>query len=189
MMNRFVDRYCKALDALIALLLAAMVLLVFGNVVLRYVFNSGITVSEEMSRWMFVWLTFIGAVIAVHRHAHLGTDALVGRLPAGGKRVCLVIGHLLMLWICWLLLQGTWQQVLINASVTAPASGLPVAIVYAGGLFFAVSAAPLLLIDLLRAIRGELSDDELVMIQESEDMTRLADVADRPATTSGRQAA
>jgi TRAP-type C4-dicarboxylate transport system permease small subunit len=187
-MNRFFDRYCRVLDGLIALLLAAMVVLVFSNVVLRYIFNSGITVSEEMSRWMFVWLTFIGAVIAVHRRAHLGTDVLVGRLPPGGKRALLIVGHLLMLWICWLLLKGSWQQVLINADVTAPASGFSVGIVYAAGVFFAVSTFPLLLIDLVRAIRGQLTDEELVMIKESEDMTRLEDAAEagKPA---GRQAA
>ena len=50
-MNRMIDGYCRVLDALIALLLAAMVVLVFGNVVLRYGFNSGITVSEEMSAY------------------------------------------------------------------------------------------------------------------------------------------
>ncbi len=49
-----------------------MVVLVFGNVVLRYAFNSGITVSEELSRWLFVWLTFVGAVVALRDHAHLG---------------------------------------------------------------------------------------------------------------------
>jgi TRAP-type C4-dicarboxylate transport system permease small subunit len=187
-MNSFFDRYCRLLDGLIALLLAAMVVLVFSNVVLRYIFNSGITVSEEMSRWMFVWLTFIGAVIAVHRRAHLGTDVLVRRLPPGGKRALLVVGHLLMLWICWLLLKGSWQQVLINADVTAPASGFSVGIVYAAGVFFAVSTFPLLAIDLVRAIRGQLTEDELVMIKESEDMTRLEDAAEagKPA---GRQAA
>ena len=47
-------------------LMAVMVVLVFGNVVMRYVFNSGITLSEELSRWLFVWLTFLGAVIAMH---------------------------------------------------------------------------------------------------------------------------
>jgi TRAP-type C4-dicarboxylate transport system permease small subunit len=160
-------------------------------VVLRYAFNSGITVSEEMSRWMFVWLTFIGAVVAVHRHAHLGTDVLLAHLPTLAKRACLVLGHALMLWICWLLLKGSWQQMLINANVTAPASGAPVAIVYAAGVFFAVSTAPLLALDLWRALRDELADDELVMIQESEDLARLegdaaggrvaADAARRPA--------
>ena len=51
-----------------------MVVLVFGNVVLRYGFNSGITVSEELSRWLLVWLTFLGAIVAVREHAHLGVD-------------------------------------------------------------------------------------------------------------------
>src|SRR4051812_44840777 len=51
-MTKIFDGYCKLLDALIALALAVMVVLVFGNVVLRYAFNSGITVSEEVSRWL-----------------------------------------------------------------------------------------------------------------------------------------
>ena len=38
------------------LALVAMVIMVFGNVVLRYGFNKGITVSEEVSRWLFVWM-------------------------------------------------------------------------------------------------------------------------------------
>ncbi len=68
-----------------ALLLAVMVVLVFGNVVLRYGFNSGITLSEEVSRWMFIWLTFLGAVIALKERGHLGVDMLVGKLPACGQ--------------------------------------------------------------------------------------------------------
>ena len=89
-MNRLIDGYCGLLARLIALLLAAMVVLVFGNVVLRYVFNSGITVSEEISRWLFVWMTFLGAIVALKEHGHLGTDILVGRLGNRGKKLCLV---------------------------------------------------------------------------------------------------
>jgi TRAP-type transport system small permease protein len=166
-MNRLLDRYCRVLDTVIAMFLVVMVVLVFGNVVLRYAFNSGITVSEEISRWLFVWITFLGSIVALHRRAHLGTDVLVGRLPPAGKKACLVAGHLMMLWITWLLLRGSWQQAVINLSVTAPASGLPVAIVYGSGVVFAVSTAPILLLDLLRVLRGQLSDDELVMVQES----------------------
>ena len=65
--------------------LALMVVMVFGNVVLRYGFNSGITVSEELSRWLFVWMTFLGAARRAPRHAHLGTDMLVARLPLAGQ--------------------------------------------------------------------------------------------------------
>ena len=70
-MKQFLDVYCRVLSALMALLLAIMVVLVFGNVVLRYGFHSGITFSEEVSRWLFVWLTFMGAVVALHQKAHM----------------------------------------------------------------------------------------------------------------------
>ena len=80
-MQRWIDGYCRLLEIVIALLLALMVVLVFGNVVLRYGFNSGITVSEEVSRWAFVWLTFLGAIVALKEHGHLGSDMLVSRLP------------------------------------------------------------------------------------------------------------
>ena len=86
-MGVWVDRYCRLLEALMAILLAMMVVLVFGNVVLRYAANSGITVSEELSRWLFVWMTFLGAVVGLKEHAHLGTDMLVCRLGTRGKKV------------------------------------------------------------------------------------------------------
>ena len=68
--------------------LALMVIMVFGNVVLRYLFNSGITMSEELSRLLFLWLIFVGSVVAMKEHAHLGVDTLVSRLPRGGKVFC-----------------------------------------------------------------------------------------------------
>ena len=64
-MNIWIDPYCRLLDCSIALLPGLMVVLVFGNVVLRYAANSGITVSEELSRWLFVWMTFLGAIVAL----------------------------------------------------------------------------------------------------------------------------
>ncbi len=86
LVDAILHRYCKVLEVIIAICLMAMVVLVFGNVVLRYAFNSGITVSEELSRWFFVWLTFLGAVIALREHAHLGTEVVVGKLPPAAKR-------------------------------------------------------------------------------------------------------
>ena len=78
-MERLLDFYCRVLKGAIALCLAAMVVLVFTNVVLRYLFNSGIATSEELSRWLLVWLTFLGAIVAMREHAHLGVDSLIRR--------------------------------------------------------------------------------------------------------------
>jgi TRAP-type C4-dicarboxylate transport system permease small subunit len=172
-MTRWIDGYCRALEFLIALLLALMVVLVFGNVVLRYAFNSGITVSEEVSRWMFVWLTFLGAIVALKEHGHLGSDMLVSRLPVWGKRACLVLGQLLMLYVTWLLLRGAWEQARINLEVEAPVTGASVAIFYGAGIVFAISAAVLLLREMGRALAGRLSEAELVMVRESEESAEL----------------
>ena len=108
-MKSALDAFCKALIILSALLLALMVLLVFGNVVLRYALNSGITVSEEVSRWLFVWLTFLGAVVALHDNGHLGTDMLIGKLGPMGKRICMGLSLMLMLYCVWLIFKKDTQ--------------------------------------------------------------------------------
>ena len=164
------DRYCRIVEAFIAACLVLMVVLVFGNVVLRYGFNSGISVSEEISRWLFVWLTFMGAVVALHRHAHLGTEMLVGRLGPTGKKVCLVIGYVLMLMTCWFVFSGSLEQTKINWDVSAPSSGASMAWFYSVGLVFGVSAAVMLLNDLIKLLAGRATDADLVIVKESEDL-------------------
>ncbi|RYX95550.1 MAG: TRAP transporter small permease [Comamonadaceae bacterium] len=187
-MDTVIDKVCKGLEFLIALGLAMMVVLVFGNVVLRYGFNSGITVSEEVSRWLFIWGTFLGALVALREHGHLGVDMVVGRLPVLGKKICLIIGHLLMIFIVVLLAMGSWEQVKINWDVTAPSTGWSMAIVSSAGLVFGVLACGLLLLDFWKIVTGKLSDDELVMVQESEEAVQLKQVLDdarEPQGTSG----
>ena len=176
--DRVLRGYTRVLDALSGLCLAVMVVLVFGNVVLRYTMNSGITVSEELSRWLFVWLTFMGAVVALRDHGHLGTDALVSRLPAVGKKACLVLAQIAMLYVSWLLLSGSWAQMLINWETEAPVTGASVGIFYASGVLMGGSGIAILLHDLLRTLFVPLAEHELVMVQESEE---LAALAHRPA--------
>ncbi len=172
-MTKALNAYCQVLDFLMVLALAIMVTLVFGNVVLRYGFNSGIAVSEEVSRWLFLWLTFMGAVVALKEHGHLGTDMLVARLPAAGKKVCLVIAYLAMLYMTWLMLSGSWQQSVINWEVQAPVTGASVAIFYATGVFFGISGILILLRDLWHVLTGKLDDRDLLMVQDSEDLKQF----------------
>ncbi|GAA6120443.1 TRAP transporter small permease [Acidovorax sp. FG27] len=186
-MRVWIDGICKAIEALLAACLAVMVVLVFGNVVLRYGFNSGITVSEEVSRWLFIWITFLGAVVALKENSHLGVDMVVSKLPPAGRKFCLVASHGVMLYILWLLADGSLSQIEINREVTAPVTGASMAIIYLASLVFAVGAAVLLLGNLLRVVTGRLSDDELITIQESEEAAVLAQVLP-PASAAGREA-
>lgn len=169
MVQQFIDGFCKALNGVIALCLAVMVVLVFGNVVMRYGFNSGITLSEELSRWLFVWMTFMGAIVALREHGHLGTDMLVGKLSPRGKKLCLGLTYVLMLWMCALLFSGAYQQAVINWDSTSAVMEVSMAWVYVPGVVFAVLGGLILLTDLVRLLTGQTRDEELVMIQESEE--------------------
>jgi TRAP-type C4-dicarboxylate transport system permease small subunit len=167
--ERLVDLYCRLLKVAIALCLAAMVVLVFTNVVMRYLFNSGIPTSEELSRWLLVWLTFLGAIAALRQHAHLGVDTLVRALPALGRKICFIASYLLMLYADWLLTLGSWKQAALTFADTAPASGISVGLFfYSSGLVFGVSAAVILLLDLVLVLRGDVSEEDLIAIKEGE---------------------
>ncbi|MBS1226745.1 MAG: dctQ [Proteobacteria bacterium] len=168
-MTRIVDWYFHALKAMVVFFIASMVVLVLGNVILRYGFNSGITVSEELSRWGFVWLTFTGAVIAMREHTHLGMDTVVSKLPVLGKKICYVLSHVIMIGCVLLFMSGAYDQTMINIGVEAPASGLSSGFFYGVGLFFGVPALLILLYDLYMMVSGQLKDEELVRIRESEE--------------------
>ncbi len=169
-MAKAIDLYCQLLKAVIAICLAVMVVLVFGNVALRYIFNSGITMSEELSRWLLVWLTFLGAIVALRQHAHLGVDTLVRLLPPKGRLVCFFASYLLMLYADWLLTLGSWKQTVITFADQAPATGLSVGLFfYSSGVVFGVSAAVILIYDLLGVITGRVGGDDLIPVKESEE--------------------
>jgi len=171
-MARILDLYCGLLKFVIVLCLAAMVVLVFGNVVLRYGFNSGITISEELSRWLLVWLTFLGAIVAVREHAHLGVDTLVRMLPPKGRLICFIASYLLMLYADWLLMLGSWKQAVITFTDQAPATGLSVGLFfYSSGVVFGVSAAVILFVDLVRVLNGSASEQDLILVKESDEHT------------------
>lgn len=153
----------RALEFLMVLLLAGMVLMVFGNVVLRYGFNSGITVSEELSRYFFILLTFIGAVVTFRDNAHLGVESLVARFGRGGRLICLILTDIIILLCCAVFFWGTWMQSAINASNVAPVTGISMIWIFGVGYFTSLGIGALALIRLVRAVTGRITDDEIAM--------------------------
>ena len=148
------NRLARLSEYLLVLGLAGMVVMVFGNVVLRYGFSSGITFSEEVSRFLFVWITFLGAVLAFAQRAHIAMETMTNRLPQAARRVVAAISALLMLGCCMLMMIGGWEQTVINLKNYAPVSGLPRGAIYASAVVAGASLAVLLLLDLWRLLRG-----------------------------------
>ena len=80
MIERFAKRLEFLLKAIVMVLLACLVVLVFMQVVLRFVFSSGIAWSEEMSRYLFVWSVFLSIAVAVKQKSHLMMDYFVNKV-------------------------------------------------------------------------------------------------------------
>jgi len=168
MLRRLIDLFFKLLEFLVVLCLFAMVVMVFGNVVMRYAFNSGIVISEEMSRYAFIWLTYLGAMIAMREGGHLGVDTLVKWLPLAGKKVCFFLSESLMLFCNLLFFWGTWQMHELQVTNVSPVVGLSMIWIYGIGYLVAVVMALFNVVALYRLLTGQISEAELVTVVEAE---------------------
>jgi TRAP-type C4-dicarboxylate transport system permease small subunit len=94
---------------------------------------------------------------------------LVSRLGPFGKKLCLGASYCLMLFACWLLFKGAYDQAIINLSSTSAVMEASMAWLYLPGILFAVFGGLILLVEFVRLITGRVRDGDLVMIQESEE--------------------
>jgi len=160
-MGKANDYLWRGLEALLVILLAGMAIMVFGNVVLRYGFNSGILVSEELSRYFFVWLTFIGAVVTFRENAHLGVESLVQRFGRRGRLICMVMSDIIILGCMVAFFWGTWRQYGVNASMTAAVVGISMIWIYGIGFFTSIGIGALVVIRLFRVFTGRITEAEI----------------------------
>lgn len=135
-----------------ASILAVMAILVFTNVMLRYLFNSGIYWSEELARFLFMWLVFLGAIGALKDNQHLSVNIVVNSLSPALRKFLFVIGNLFILFVLWLVLGGSWKMVVINIGSKAPATGLPLWILYTIGILTSILMAIIVVIQIYRTL-------------------------------------
>lgn len=169
MLSRCIETYYTLLKHAIVALLAAMVLLVFSNVVLRYLTNQSIVFVDELSRWMLVYMVFLGAILGLRDYAHLGVDTLVRLASPKLRRVMFVVSHSLMMVCCLFIVKGSWAQVVINKTVTSASLPFNLWVFYGIGIIFGLSAFGILGAQLYAAITGKLSAEQLIAVKESEE--------------------
>ena len=124
------DRRLRAANRWLAiLLLAAMAVMVFANVALRFLTDQSILWVEEASRYTMVWLTFIGAGPVLRYGGHIGIDTLQQSAPRFAPAIRAAIFALLAVFFCVMIVVGvryarlTWAQ-------TTPVMEVPVGAVY-----------------------------------------------------------
>lgn len=167
-------KYLKRLDEwLIALLLAAMTLLTFTQVVLRYVFNSGFTWAQEFTSILFAFMIFIGISYGLRVGAHIGVDALVKLFPPPLRRALSILAVLCCLGYAGIIIFGSFQYVMKMKKIGIELEDLPIqiwmvrAILPVGFILLALQFVPVL----VNLIRGK--SDHLRLANEVEEVMKL----------------
>jgi TRAP-type C4-dicarboxylate transport system permease small subunit len=134
-----------ALHASAVLLFAVMVLLVLAQVVARRFFEP-LTWSEELARYLFIWVAFIGWVIATDRRSHIAIAQGLEHARPALQRALGWFADLSTLLLMGLLLRYGLQLVLNNRDIEAVSLPIPFALVYAAVPLAATSIAAIVIV-------------------------------------------
>jgi TRAP-type transport system small permease protein len=117
--------------AVLAVLTLTMFLVVFSQVLFRYVFNSPSPWTEEAARYLFIWISLVGAAFGVGQGSHFGFDLLVQKLPAGVQRAsgAWVVPACMSILVFVLVYHGFRMLRIVSFQVT-PALQMPMRYVY-----------------------------------------------------------
>ncbi len=142
-------------DWLMAALLAFMVVVVFSSVVLRYVFGTGWTGAEELSRLAFVWLVFVGVASSMRRGELMAFSIIRDRFPHLLRRIVDSISWLMVAGASCLAAMGGWNQMQFGWTINSPVVGYPLAMAMLPVMASMIALAILALIQLVNVWRGQ----------------------------------
>lgn len=141
-----------------ACIFLGMIGLVFLNAVLRYCFNSGYPPSEEWARFLFIYITFFGAIEAFYRKKHIAVEMVVDMLQGNCRKTMNIIAILLTISALVVLLQGGISYVLMTLDTYAIATYVNMSVINATLPIMAAAAIVLQLRDLIVIIRTPASE-------------------------------
>lgn len=150
---KIVDRIWAVIDKLIMWLMAlcfgGMTLIIFAQVIYRYVLKSPLAWSEELARYLFVWVSFIGSFVAARRNQHIGVELLVGKTKGVVRKALEAFAHLITAAFFGVILFFLVQMFPKLMLQTTSAMRIPMAIPYLG---VDIGAALMMLLYLYNAV-------------------------------------
>jgi TRAP-type transport system small permease protein len=159
-MRRIAQRFWSVIDLIMAILLAAMIALVFVNVVMRYGFSSGIRQSVELARLWFVWIVMLGAAVVLRRGEHLAvaefSEALFPRAVPTLRRICWIV----VIVAVGMLFVGALNQTMANWKNISQLTGLPSGLFYLAGVVSAIMMAGIAVVRLIDPMNVPDNSDE-----------------------------
>jgi len=148
-MYKLLDRIEKALDAVLVFMMIVMAGAVVLQVTSRYVFNNPTSWSEELARYLFVWITFLGAAVVIRKRRHVDVTVLTDRLPPGAAKVVYLVSDAAVLFMLGALTwAGAGLAIMAHRQLSA-AMDLPMSLAYSAmpigtGLMFVFLVATMI---------------------------------------------
>ncbi|MDR2708374.1 MAG: TRAP transporter small permease [Elusimicrobiota bacterium] len=173
MKKTFLDRLFRATEYFMAILLLAMVLFTLANVILRYFFNSSLIWSEELARFCFVWLIYIGIIGALRDNRHLFVDTVLSRLPNKARQIVYFLVQAISLVLFAIFAYGSWGLTALNFENTAEASGIPYAFLYGIGIITGVCGMIICLANIYKLIAKHESVADLLKARDEDVETEM----------------
>lgn len=159
-----------------AVIFLGMIGLVSYNAFLRYVFRSSFPPSEEWARFLFIYITFFGAIEAFYYHKHIAVDLLTDKLHGMTRKVIDIIATLFALAAMILLLIGGIEYVLQTNDTYSVATNINMTFVNAVLPICAAATIILQLRDLVRLLRMPASKCNPKLTKEEKIARTLKDV-------------
>lgn len=121
----------KTMRWVLIFLMTTLTFLVCIQVLFRYVFGNPLSWSEELARYLFVWLTFLGAAVGLRKKIHIGVDFLTMLLtPRVRKYLQMIVSVLLLIFLAVVIYYG-FEAVEVTMNQPSPALAIPMGYVYA----------------------------------------------------------
>ena len=168
-MNKLLDKVFRGIDIFTGILTGAMVLFVFLNVVLRMVFNSGLTWSEELARYLFVDVTYIGAISAMRANAHMTVDMVISKVNPPLQMLFYLVSQGLIAALMLILVHGSYKMVLQNTAARTAALGIPYALLYSLGILTGVAICVLAVANIFYAVTHPAEISKIVTVSTEDD--------------------
>lgn len=106
---QIIDRFIKGVDLFASILMVLLTIVVFGEVLSRYVFNFPIIFSNELTKLLFPWIVFITAISVTKNEDHLSINYIRDKMPKRAQKLTFIISKLIMLYFSVYMVVSSFQ--------------------------------------------------------------------------------
>lgn len=172
-MKKFLDTLFRAVEILIAFFLVVMIILVFMNVVFRYLFSKGFAWSEEIARLCFIYLVYLGSIGAMRDNQHLIIDSILNRVPLMAQRIIYLLVQVGVIWLMAILTRGSWMLMIQNLRDRWVATHFPTFLVYASGFITGIGIGIIALTNIVRLMVMKMPVADLLKIRDTSEADQM----------------